>query len=72
MLTSSDRYGRIIAERSSDGNGSPVTLTGMLPVEPARQTLYLKGGWLFPWVCLAFCLILVVRSLWQQIRAGKR
>jgi apolipoprotein N-acyltransferase len=72
MLTLSDRYGRIIAERSSDGNGSPVTLTGMLPVEPARQTLYLKGGWLFPWVCLALCLVLVVRSLWQQVRAGKR
>jgi apolipoprotein N-acyltransferase len=67
-LTLSDCYGRIIGERPSDGHGGAATLTGLLPVAPVKRTPYLREGWLFPWICLALSLALIVRGIFRHAK----
>lgn len=58
-LTLSDDRGRVIAETSSAGDLSAVTLLGELPLRETR-TLYSRWGDAFGWLCLLAAIALAV------------
>ena len=62
QLTLSDDRGRVLAQANANGNASPVTLLGELPLR-ATRTLYTRIGDAFGVVCL--CLALVF-ALWPS------
>ena len=52
LLTLNDRYGRVVAKAST--NGEFTTLIGNLPIDvSAGATLYDRIGDTFGWLCLA-------------------
>lgn len=57
LLTVSDAYGRVLAEKPSDAGGM-VTLIAQVPRGPGH-TLYARVGDTFAWICLALSVLLI-------------
>jgi apolipoprotein N-acyltransferase len=60
LLTISDAYGRVVAEKAS----APLpgaTLLGRVPAAAPGTTLYSRIGDLFGWLCTAVALVLMLR-----------
>jgi apolipoprotein N-acyltransferase len=59
LLTISDAYGRVVAEKASAPMPG-VTLLGRVPAPLSSPTLYSRTGDVFGWLCTAMALLLVV------------
>jgi apolipoprotein N-acyltransferase len=60
LLTISDAYGRVIAEKAS-ASVPGATLLGRVPAALPGGTLYTRTGDLFGWLCTAAALLMVLR-----------
>jgi apolipoprotein N-acyltransferase len=70
LLTISDAYGRVIAEKAS-ASLPGATLLGRVPAALPGGTLYTRTGDLFGWLCTAAALLMVLRyrRVWWAPRA---
>jgi apolipoprotein N-acyltransferase len=59
LLTISDGYGRVVAEKASAPMPG-VTLLGKVPSPVAGETLYTRTGDLFGWLCTAAAVLMLV------------
>ena len=69
LLSVTDPYGRVIAERQSRPMPG-VDLLATLRVSPPLATLYTKIGNLFGWLCVAGGATLLALGLYPRVRSG--
>jgi apolipoprotein N-acyltransferase len=72
LLTITDPYGRVLAEKASAAMPG-VTLLGRVPPAVPGATLYSRTGDLFGWLCTVAALLLVIlqRLMWRQPEASR-